>query len=28
VQVMEGNFQVMSGVCPWWDNVKAKAAAQ
>jgi 2,3-dihydroxybiphenyl 1,2-dioxygenase len=22
VQVMEGNFQVMPGVCPWWDHVK------
>jgi len=21
VQVMEGNYQVMSGVCPWWDSV-------
>jgi poly(3-hydroxyalkanoate) synthetase len=28
VQVMDGNYQVMSGVCPWWDSVKAKAAAQ
>src|ERR1700756_3152119 len=28
VQVMDGNFQVMSGVCPWWDSVKAKTAAQ
>jgi hypothetical protein len=25
---MDGNYQVMSGVCPWWDSVKAKAAAQ
>jgi hypothetical protein len=23
VQVMEGNYQVMPGVCPWWDSVKA-----
>jgi 2,3-dihydroxybiphenyl 1,2-dioxygenase len=22
VQVMEGNFHRMSGVCPWWDAVK------
>jgi 2,3-dihydroxybiphenyl 1,2-dioxygenase len=22
VQVMEGNYQVMPGVCPWWDQVK------
>jgi 2,3-dihydroxybiphenyl 1,2-dioxygenase len=28
VQVMDGNFQVMAGVCPWWDAVKAKSAAQ
>jgi len=21
VQVMEGNFQVMPGACPWWDRV-------
>lgn len=21
VQVMEGNFQVQQGVCPWWDQV-------
>jgi hypothetical protein len=25
VQVMDGNFDRMSGVCPWWDNVKAGA---
>jgi 2,3-dihydroxybiphenyl 1,2-dioxygenase len=28
VQVMEGNYEVMSGVCPWWDSLKAKSAAQ
>jgi len=22
VQVMEGNYNVMNGVCPWWDSVK------
>jgi 2,3-dihydroxybiphenyl 1,2-dioxygenase len=22
VQVMEGNYQRLSGVCPWWDSVK------
>ena len=22
VQVMEGNFNVMQGVCPWWDSMK------
>jgi len=27
VQVLEGNYQVMSGVCPWWDSVKAAAGA-
>jgi len=26
--VMEGNYEVMAGVCPWWDAVKAKTAAQ
>jgi 2,3-dihydroxybiphenyl 1,2-dioxygenase len=25
VQVIEGNFQVMDGVCPWWDGVRARA---
>jgi 2,3-dihydroxybiphenyl 1,2-dioxygenase len=24
VQVMEGNYETMSGVCPWWDSVKAQ----
>lgn len=28
VQVMEGNYEVMSGVCPWWDSVRARSAAQ
>lgn len=22
VQVIEGNYQLMEGVCPWWDSVK------
>jgi hypothetical protein len=22
VQVMDGNFNRMSGVCPWWDGIK------
>jgi 2,3-dihydroxybiphenyl 1,2-dioxygenase len=26
VQVIEGNYQIMSGVCPWWDAVKDAAA--
>jgi 2,3-dihydroxybiphenyl 1,2-dioxygenase len=25
VQVIEGNFQLQPGVCPWWDQVKAQA---
>jgi hypothetical protein len=24
LQVMEGNYRRMSGVCPWWDAVKAR----
>jgi 2,3-dihydroxybiphenyl 1,2-dioxygenase len=28
VQVMAGNYEVMAGVCPWWDAVKAKTAAR
>jgi hypothetical protein len=24
VQVMDGNYQRMDGVCPWWDAVKAE----
>jgi 2,3-dihydroxybiphenyl 1,2-dioxygenase len=24
IQVMEGNYERMSGVCPWWDSVKAQ----
>jgi 2,3-dihydroxybiphenyl 1,2-dioxygenase len=28
VQVMDGNYEVMSGVCPWWDGIKARTAAQ
>jgi 2,3-dihydroxybiphenyl 1,2-dioxygenase len=28
VQVMDGNYEVMSGICPWWDNVKSRSAAQ
>jgi hypothetical protein len=26
VQVIEGNYQVTAGVCPWWDSVKARTA--
>jgi 2,3-dihydroxybiphenyl 1,2-dioxygenase len=25
VQVMEGNYQRMSGICPWWDEARGKA---
>jgi 2,3-dihydroxybiphenyl 1,2-dioxygenase len=24
VQVMEGNFKLMSGTCPWWDGISGK----
>jgi hypothetical protein len=25
--VIEGNYEVTAGVCPWWDRVKARSAA-
>ncbi len=25
VQVMEGNYQLMPGTCPWWDGVSGKS---
>jgi catechol 2,3-dioxygenase-like lactoylglutathione lyase family enzyme len=25
VQVMDGNYQRMAGVCPWWDEMRGKA---
>jgi 2,3-dihydroxybiphenyl 1,2-dioxygenase len=25
VQVMEGNFELAPGTCPWWDSIKAHA---
>ena len=28
VQVIDGNYQVMSGVCPWWDSVTSRSSAQ
>jgi 2,3-dihydroxybiphenyl 1,2-dioxygenase len=28
VQVLDGNYEVMSGVCPWWDRVKSRSGAQ
>jgi catechol 2,3-dioxygenase-like lactoylglutathione lyase family enzyme len=27
VQVIDGNYNRMPGVCPWWDDMKAKAAS-
>ena len=27
VQVMDGNYQLMPGVCPWWDGVKREQKA-
>jgi 2,3-dihydroxybiphenyl 1,2-dioxygenase len=26
VQVIEGNYEIMSGVCPWWDSLKSRNA--
>jgi 2,3-dihydroxybiphenyl 1,2-dioxygenase len=28
VQVLDGNYEVMSGVCPWWDSLKARSATR
>jgi 2,3-dihydroxybiphenyl 1,2-dioxygenase len=28
VQVMEGNYEVMAGICPWWDSLKSRTAAR
>jgi catechol 2,3-dioxygenase-like lactoylglutathione lyase family enzyme len=28
VQVLDGNYERMSGVCPWWDHVKSRTGAQ
>lgn len=28
VQVMDGNYEVTSGVCPWWDSIRSKTAAR
>jgi hypothetical protein len=27
VQVIEGNYEAMAGVCPWWDSVRAQNVA-
>jgi hypothetical protein len=24
VQVMEGNYHLMPGTCPWWDGMKER----
>jgi poly(3-hydroxyalkanoate) synthetase len=26
VQVIDGNYNKMTGVCPWWDSMRAQAA--
>ena len=26
VQVMDGNYSLMPGTCPWWDGVAARKA--
>ena len=28
VQVIEGNYQLMPGVCPWWDSLASRSGAQ
>jgi hypothetical protein len=28
VQVIEGNYQVMPGICPWWDSLTLRGGAQ
>jgi 2,3-dihydroxybiphenyl 1,2-dioxygenase len=25
VQVLEGNYELQAGVCPWWDSIKSRA---
>jgi hypothetical protein len=25
VQVMDGNYKLLSGTCPWWDGVNKRA---
>ena len=27
VQVIEGNYELIPGVCPWWDSIKAQRSA-
>jgi 2,3-dihydroxybiphenyl 1,2-dioxygenase len=28
VQVIEGNYQVMPGICPWWDSLTSRSGGQ
>jgi 2,3-dihydroxybiphenyl 1,2-dioxygenase len=28
VQVIEGNYQIMPGICPWWDSLGSRSGAQ
>ncbi len=28
VQVIDGNYQVMAGVCPWWDSLTSRSDVQ
>jgi 2,3-dihydroxybiphenyl 1,2-dioxygenase len=28
IQVMDGNYERMPGVCPWWDSVKSQSATR
>src|SRR5580698_9889755 len=28
VQVIDGNYEVMAGICPWWDSLKPRTAAR
>jgi hypothetical protein len=23
--VLEGNYELQAGVCPWWDSIKSRA---
>jgi hypothetical protein len=26
--VIEGNYQIMPGICPWWDSLGSRGGAQ
>jgi 2,3-dihydroxybiphenyl 1,2-dioxygenase len=28
LQVMDGNYEVMSGICPWWDSIKSGSSGR